>query len=68
MLVLLAQPHSAMPYVQIGFSTVKKNMSDISEQSVRVDVGNKKFRMHSRPDDVLSHMFTQINILSRYVP
>ena len=27
-------------------ATVKKNMSDISEESVRFDVGNKKFRMH----------------------
>ena len=39
-------------------ATVKKNMSDISEEPVRLDVGNKKSRMHSRPDDILSYIFT----------
>jgi hypothetical protein len=39
-------------------ATVKKNMSDISEESVRLDVGNKKFMMHSRPDDISSYIFT----------
>jgi hypothetical protein len=37
---------------------VKKNMSDISEQTVRLDVGNKKFSMYSRPNDILSYIFT----------
>jgi hypothetical protein len=32
---------------------VKKNMSDISEETVRFDVGNNTFRMNSRLNDIL---------------
>ena len=34
------------------------NLSNISEQSVRFDVRNMQFRMHSRPNDILGYIFT----------
>ena len=41
---------------------MKIQMSNISEHLVRLDVGNKKFRMHSWTNDIFSYIFTYINI------
>jgi hypothetical protein len=38
-------------------ATVKKNMYDISEELMRLDVGNRKFRTHGRDNIIFSYIF-----------